>query len=351
MMLIESLSSKDSWSLLDQATEFFSTTKDLESLRADVDFVPLTSAFINSLEQRYDSKDLVDFKPDLQSYISQKIVKFSVRDALEKIGIESMYDIITTTKNSLLALFKDDAKLVVDEYVALWKAWDMSKIRTWLNSQWVSSSNAAPVSNNHVSEPTPESISYDLDSRVEAYNNPLVQEILAQNNIDITWGDYETLRLRVVDIEKITYNNQPILKTYATQSKTPAINAVILPDLLLFALEFQKAHSSPLELTSSYRTYESQQELHDSFINGWGNLAAKPGHSNHNFWLAIDIHRSSKSKMSLQALQTLAKKYNFNSIASEDWHFDHEYARDIWKTPALAQNIQSSYRNDYSAVA
>ena len=44
----------------------------------------------------------------------------------------------------------------------------------------------------------------------------------------------------------------------------------------------------PFHITSGYRSVERQAQLYQAYLAGRGNLAAKPGNSNHNFGLAID---------------------------------------------------------------
>lgn len=44
-----------------------------------------------------------------------------------------------------------------------------------------------------------------------------------------------------------------------------------------------------LQVDSAFRTWDEQDSLYDKFLAGTGNLAAKPGFSNHQSGIAVDI--------------------------------------------------------------
>ena len=44
-----------------------------------------------------------------------------------------------------------------------------------------------------------------------------------------------------------------------------------------------------LGATSGFRTMAQQQELYRRYLNGTGNLAARPGYSNHQNGIAMDV--------------------------------------------------------------
>lgn len=74
-------------------------------------------------------------------------------------------------------------------------------------------------------------------------------------------------------------------------------------------------------LESSYRDYDHQASLYQQYLNGTGNLAAKPGHSNHGLGLSLDFGVSSNPAL-LNWLKQNAGTYGFvNDVPSENWHY------------------------------
>jgi LAS superfamily LD-carboxypeptidase LdcB len=57
---------------------------------------------------------------------------------------------------------------------------------------------------------------------------------------------------------------------------------------------------------------------------GTGNLAAKPGTSNHGFGSAIDVKNCSVGSKVHTWLKNNSTKYGFHPLASESWHWDHK---------------------------
>lgn len=69
-------------------------------------------------------------------------------------------------------------------------------------------------------------------------------------------------------------------------------------------------------VVSGYRTRQEQAALYQKYLNGTGNLAAKPGHSAHEHGLAVDFGGD------LDLAAQLAAKYGLiNSVPGEPWHF------------------------------
>lgn len=67
---------------------------------------------------------------------------------------------------------------------------------------------------------------------------------------------------------------------------------------------------------SGFRTRQEQAALYQKYLNGTGNLAAKPGHSAHEHGLAVDFGGD------LGLAAQLAAKYGLvNSVPGEPWHF------------------------------
>jgi hypothetical protein len=75
-----------------------------------------------------------------------------------------------------------------------------------------------------------------------------------------------------------------------------------------------------LSLTSGFRTMEEQKHLYSCYVNGGcnnGNLAAKPGFSNHQNGLALDVSTSTW-------LARNASKFGFvRTVSRESWHYEY----------------------------
>lgn len=75
-----------------------------------------------------------------------------------------------------------------------------------------------------------------------------------------------------------------------------------------------------LSLTSGFRTMEEQKHLYGCYVNkscNNGNLAAKPGYSNHQSGLALDVSTSSW-------LSRNASKFGFvRTVSQESWHYEY----------------------------
>jgi D-alanyl-D-alanine carboxypeptidase-like protein len=73
-----------------------------------------------------------------------------------------------------------------------------------------------------------------------------------------------------------------------------------------------------LQISSSFRSREEQEKLYQSYLNGTGNLAAKPGSSNHESGLAIDFKNTSGA---YDWLKKNAGRYGLKNLPSEPWHY------------------------------
>lgn len=80
----------------------------------------------------------------------------------------------------------------------------------------------------------------------------------------------------------------------------------------------------PTGSKSSYRTYEQQVELYNAYLNGTGNLAAKPGTSNHGWGTAVDTPNQNYWDM----ITRIGAKYGYSKAwsdaPSEPWHFVYQ---------------------------
>jgi hypothetical protein len=82
-----------------------------------------------------------------------------------------------------------------------------------------------------------------------------------------------------------------------------------------------------LQIVSGWRTMEKQRELYQLYLSGRGNLAARPGYSNHQSGLALDLNTSAPGVMSW--LNNNGSAYGFRrTVPSEIWH---------WERPAGSQ--------------
>lgn len=82
-----------------------------------------------------------------------------------------------------------------------------------------------------------------------------------------------------------------------------------------------------LQIVSGFRSMDQQRYLYNLYLSGRGNLAARPGYSNHQSGLALDLnmHLSGVSSW----LASHAATYGFRrTVPSENWH---------WERPAGSQ--------------
>lgn len=91
--------------------------------------------------------------------------------------------------------------------------------------------------------------------------------------------------------------------------------------------EAAKMDGITLILQSGFRTMEEQQRLYEKYQAGTGNLAARPGYSNHQDGSAVDIGvRSSFQSPEYRWLDEHAGDYGFvntgkNFSQPEPWHW------------------------------
>jgi hypothetical protein len=80
-----------------------------------------------------------------------------------------------------------------------------------------------------------------------------------------------------------------------------------------------------LNAISGFRSMEEQQALYRAYKSGHGNLAAVPGHSNHQSGIAMDIETGgSRNSASYRWLRQHAGEFGFrNTVASEPWHWEY----------------------------
>lgn len=102
-------------------------------------------------------------------------------------------------------------------------------------------------------------------------------------------------------------------------------------DNILKLIEYAKTQGCDAEIGSAYRSYEDQEYFYNCYVTkscNNGNLAAKPGRSNHEYGIAADLRYKNKSNDCLQLYRTNASKYGLefplwdNPITPENWHIE-----------------------------
>lgn len=78
-----------------------------------------------------------------------------------------------------------------------------------------------------------------------------------------------------------------------------------------------------LEIISGWRTHREQQELHDMFLAGVGNLAAVPGTSRHESGLAADVYVDGVALADIPGAREKARRTGLHfPVAGESWHVE-----------------------------
>ena len=76
-----------------------------------------------------------------------------------------------------------------------------------------------------------------------------------------------------------------------------------------------------ISIVSGFRTMDQQRYLYNLYLSGRGNLAARPGYSNHQSGLALDLNTSSAGVYSWMSRN--AARYGFRrTVPSEPWHWE-----------------------------
>lgn len=82
------------------------------------------------------------------------------------------------------------------------------------------------------------------------------------------------------------------------------------------------------------------------YKSGKGNLAARPGTSNHGKGSAIDVKNCKKGTPLHNWLVKNASKFNFRPLASEAWHWDHSSSKDMGSTTVDLSTPVTTTNND-----
>lgn len=95
------------------------------------------------------------------------------------------------------------------------------------------------------------------------------------------------------------------------------------------------ARKAGISLTprSGFRSHEKQRELYERYRLGWGNLAARPGYSNHENGRAVDIFLEEQAVY--RWLAKHARKFGFEqTVKREPWHWEYQGSRRAARRPA-----------------
>jgi hypothetical protein len=121
------------------------------------------------------------------------------------------------------------------------------------------------------------------------------------------------------------YQNGQLVKVTLCTVQGKPLNVQIAAQVTSMLVE---GRAVGLQSGSGFRTMAEQQYLYNCYLtkscNG-GNLAAKPGYSNHQMGLAMDFHCNGPTISSGDAcfnwLQQNAAKYGLKNLPSEAWHW------------------------------
>jgi D-alanyl-D-alanine carboxypeptidase/Putative peptidoglycan binding domain len=79
-----------------------------------------------------------------------------------------------------------------------------------------------------------------------------------------------------------------------------------------------------LTVNSGFRSMEQQRALYQAYLNGTGNLAARPGYSNHQGGIATDINVGGTGTSTYRWLANNASRFGFvRTVPSEPWHWEY----------------------------
>jgi LAS superfamily LD-carboxypeptidase LdcB len=87
-----------------------------------------------------------------------------------------------------------------------------------------------------------------------------------------------------------------------------------------------------LTLNSAFRSMAEQIHLYNLYVAGTGNLAAKPGYSNHQGGVSCDISTGGAGYQSAQYrwLAANASRWGFiNDVSTEPWHWTFKGVRSV----------------------
>ena len=103
------------------------------------------------------------------------------------------------------------------------------------------------------------------------------------------------------------------------------LNARAAPQFLAM-MDAARRAGVHLSVSSAFRTHAEQVRLYDLYRSGRGNLAARPGYSNHQMGLSVDLGGVGGYGTRAYAwLQQNAPRYGFrNDVGGEPWHWTYQ---------------------------
>lgn len=93
---------------------------------------------------------------------------------------------------------------------------------------------------------------------------------------------------------------------------------------IAFRAMARAAHKAGIELSvrSGFRSYAKQARLYKQYREGDGNLAARPGYSNHESGRALDLYISDYK--TYDWLEHHADEFGFHrTVSGEPWHWEY----------------------------
>lgn len=96
------------------------------------------------------------------------------------------------------------------------------------------------------------------------------------------------------------------------------------PELRAGLEQVAAALGKDIDIVSGYRTRDEQAALYQKYLNGTGNLAAPPGHSNHESGNAADAYIGGVPLASVPGAAEAAKAAGLHfPVGGEAWHVEH----------------------------
>lgn len=93
------------------------------------------------------------------------------------------------------------------------------------------------------------------------------------------------------------------------------------PELLQRLDQVGRELGTKINVESGFRSYAEQQELYQKYLNGTGNLAAKPGSSNHESGNAADVYVNGVAIASDPRARAAAERAGLHwPVGGEPWH-------------------------------
>lgn len=127
----------------------------------------------------------------------------------------------------------------------------------------------------------------------------------------------ETTSANKIDLSRRTGNTPDWVKSNTNLFRWNGIT--LQEDAMKSFQAICKQVGMKITATSSYRTYEKQQELYNEFINEDGNVAAPPGRSYHEIGIALDLTDSFYNQPVVRNAM-LNSGWN-RSVEGENWHY------------------------------